>query len=89
MGSALKFCLIAEGRAHLYPRLGPTMEWDSAAAQCVLEEAGGSVRDLQGARLDYNKPDLHNPFFIASADPGPVWHRHLEPLDVSPTSAPA
>ncbi|MEJ2697354.1 MAG: 3'(2'),5'-bisphosphate nucleotidase CysQ [Candidatus Sulfobium sp.] len=64
MGSSLKFCLVAEGSAHLYPRLGPTMEWDTAAAQCVVEEAGGFVTDLQGNRLRYNKEDLHNPNFI-------------------------
>jgi 3'(2'), 5'-bisphosphate nucleotidase len=70
VGSSLKFCLVAEGRAQLYPRLAPTMEWDTAAAQCVLEEAGGSVRDLGERPLRYNKRDLRNPFFIArgSAD---------------------
>jgi 3'(2'), 5'-bisphosphate nucleotidase len=67
-GSALKLCRIAEGSAHLYPRLGPTMEWDVAAAQCVLEQAGGVVGDLQGRRLHYNKPDLHNPWFVAASD---------------------
>lgn len=65
VGSSLKFCLLAEGRAQLYPRFGTTMEWDTAAGQCVLEEAGGSVRDLEGRRLTYNKRDLRNPFFIA------------------------
>ena len=50
MGSSLKFCLIAEGGADVYPRNGPTMEWDTAAAQCILEEAGGSVTDLEGTR---------------------------------------
>lgn len=65
IGSSLKFCLLAEGRAHLYPRFAPTMEWDTAAGQCVLEETGGSVRDLDGRALAYNKPDLHNPFFVA------------------------
>lgn len=48
MGSSLKFCLIAEGAADVYPRNGPTMEWYTAAAQCILEEAGGSVTDLEG-----------------------------------------
>lgn len=67
MGSSLKFCLVAEGSADLYLRNGPTMEWDTAAAQCVLEMAGGSVSDLEGNRLEYNKPVLRNPGFLASA----------------------
>lgn len=67
IGSSLKFLLIAEGKAHFYPRLAPTMEWDTAAAQCVLEEAGGSVVQLNSLiPLVYNKPDLLNPYFIAS-----------------------
>jgi 3'(2'), 5'-bisphosphate nucleotidase len=69
MGSSLKFCLVAEGAAHLYPRLGPTMEWDTAAGQCVVEMAGGAVTDLQGRALMYNKPDLLNPPFIVSSSP--------------------
>ncbi len=74
MGSSLKFCLVAEGKAHIYPRLGPTSEWDTAAAQCLVEEAGGAVVTLDGAPLLYNaKPDLLNPFFIASADPSMDW----------------
>jgi 3'(2'), 5'-bisphosphate nucleotidase len=67
MGSSLKFCLVAEGSADLYLRNGPTMEWDTAAAQCVLESAGGSVSDLEGNNLIYNKPSLLNPCFLASA----------------------
>ena len=67
VGSSLKFCLLAEGWAQLYPRFGPTMEWDTAAGQCVLEEAGGSVGDLEGRRLTYNKRDLRNPFFVAQS----------------------
>lgn len=66
-GSSLKFLLIAEGKADFYPRLAPTMEWDTAAAQCILEESGGSV--LQYPILTpvvYNKPDLFNPYFIAT-----------------------
>ena len=66
-GSSLKFCLIAEGSADLYLRNWPTMEWDTAAAQYVLEMAGGSVSDLEGNRLKYNKPVLRNPSFLASA----------------------
>jgi 3'(2'), 5'-bisphosphate nucleotidase len=65
-GSALKFCLIAEGRAHLYPRFGTTMEWDTAAGQIIVEEAGGAVVDMSShAPLHYNKADLHNPAFMA------------------------
>jgi 3'(2'), 5'-bisphosphate nucleotidase len=65
MGSSLKFCLVAEGVADVYPRSGPTMEWDTAAAQCILDHAGGSVTSEDGARLTYNKPSLLNPGFIA------------------------
>lgn len=67
VGSSLKFCALAEGRADLYPRLGPTMEWDTAAGQAVLEGAGGRVTDLDGRPLAYNKPSLLNPHFVASA----------------------
>jgi 3'(2'), 5'-bisphosphate nucleotidase len=69
MGSSLKLCLVAEGKAHLYPRLGPTMEWDTAAAHCVVLEAGGVVCTQNGVALRYNKPDLHNaPFFVLTAE---------------------
>lgn len=64
-GAAFKFCKLAEGSAHLYPRLGPTMEWDTAAGQAVLEGAGGAVLTWDGAPLAYNKPDLRNPGFLA------------------------
>ena len=67
-GSSLKFLILAEGKAHLYPRLAPTMEWDTAAAQIILEEAGGSVLKADTKEvLNYNKEDLLNPFFVASA----------------------
>ena len=65
VGSSLKFCLLAEGRAHLYPRLAPTCEWDTAAAQAVLEGAGGRVETLEGTPLRYSKADILNPFFVA------------------------
>ena len=66
-GSALKICLVAEGAAHLYPRTGPTMEWDTAAAQAVLEQAGGTMtRFDERTPLRYNKPDLLNPHFVAA-----------------------
>jgi len=77
MGSALKLCLVAEGAADVYPRLGPTMEWDTAAAQCVVEAAGGRVTDLQRQALAYNKSSLLNPWFLASAGDDYDWHRHL------------
>ena len=74
MGSALKFCLVAEGNADLYPRLGPTSEWDTAAAQAVVEAAGGVVCKLDGERLLYNKKaDVLNPYFIAYADRSRDW----------------
>lgn len=73
MGSSLKFCLIAEGKADLYLRDGPTMEWDTAAAQAVLEAAGGGVFTLDGERLAYGKPDLRNPKFMAAGDPALDW----------------
>ncbi|MHA1535970.1 MAG: 3'(2'),5'-bisphosphate nucleotidase CysQ [Alphaproteobacteria bacterium] len=65
-GSSLKFCLIAEGKADLYPRLGPTMEWDTAAADAVLRAAGGHVRTDDGVALKYGKPGYRNPHFTAS-----------------------
>ena len=64
-GSSLKFCRLAEGAADLYPRFGPTMEWDTAAGQAVLEAAGGSVHTTDGAPLRYGKPGFRNPHFIA------------------------
>jgi 3'(2'), 5'-bisphosphate nucleotidase len=64
-GSALKFCLLAEGAADLYPRLGPTMEWDTAAGQAVLEAAGGAVTMLDGTPFKYGKPGFRNPGFVA------------------------
>ena len=67
-GSSLKFCRVAEGEADIYPRLAPTCEWDTAAAQAVLEGAGGVVVDLQGMPLLYGKPDVLNPSFIATRD---------------------
>ncbi len=65
VGSSLKFCLVAAGEADLYPRLGPTMEWDTAAGQAVLIAAGGSVLAPGGAPLTYGKPGLRNSFFVA------------------------
>lgn len=64
-GSSLKFCRLAEGAADLYPRLGRTMEWDTAAGHAVLACAGGSVSRLDGGRLFYGKPGFENPHFVA------------------------
>ena len=67
-GSSLKFCLIASGEADLYPRFGPTMEWDTAAGHAVLSAAGGSVLQAEDKQpLKYGKPHYRNPFFIASS----------------------
>lgn len=68
MGSSLKICLVAEGKADYYPRLGLTSEWDTAAAQCVLEQAGGSMLDCQSNTLKYSKENILNPWFIAIGD---------------------
>ena len=64
-GSALKFCLVAEGVADIYPRFGRTMEWDTAAGHAVLRFAGGQVEDLDGNELAYGKPGFENPHFVA------------------------
>ncbi|MDX0408221.1 3'(2'),5'-bisphosphate nucleotidase CysQ [Sinorhizobium medicae] len=78
VGSSLKFCLLAEGKADVYPRFGRTMEWDTAAGDAVLRAAGGSVVRLDGSRLLYGKTmqdedsDFANPHFIAWADMSPV-----------------
>ncbi len=67
-GSSLKFLMLANAQAHVYPRIAPTMEWDTAAAQIILEEAGGKVVDFDtNLPLEYNKENLLNPFFIATA----------------------
>ncbi|MDO9075044.1 MAG: 3'(2'),5'-bisphosphate nucleotidase CysQ [Rubrivivax sp.] len=71
-GSSLKFGLIAAGEADVYPRLGRTMEWDTAAGHAVLAAAGGSVCDLDGRPLRYGKPGFENPHFVArGASAGP------------------
>ncbi len=74
MGSSLKLCLVAEGKADLYPRLAPTSEWDTAAAQAVVEAAGGLVLDDSLAPLRYNtKADILNPSFYVIGDPAYDW----------------
>ena len=78
VGSSLKFCLVAEGSADFYPRFGPTSEWDTAAAQAVVEAAGGAVVKTNGEHLRYNtKPDLLNPHFLVYGDHGRDWLKIL------------
>jgi 3'(2'), 5'-bisphosphate nucleotidase len=78
MGSSLKLCLVADGTADIYPRLGPTSEWDTAAAQAVVEGAGGRVTDTRLERLRYNaKPELLNPHFLVFGDSSVDWTRYL------------
>lgn len=79
MGSSLKLCLVAEGAADVYPRLGLTMEWDTAAAQCVVEQAGGRVTDFSGAALTYNKKSLLNPWFVVGGRDDHDWTAYLPP----------
>ena len=67
MGSSIKICLVADGTAHIYPRLGPTMEWDTAAAHAVVKYAGGNIYDLNNMNeLVYNKSNLLNPEFLVN-----------------------
>ena len=73
MGSSLKFCLVAEGEADIYLRDVPTMEWDTGAAQCIVETAGGIVQTLEGEKLPYNKQDLRNPSLVTLGDPALKW----------------
>ena len=74
LGSSLKFCRIAEGGLDIYPRFGPTCEWDTAAGQAILEGAGGQVLDPRGRPLRYNQRDtLLNGDFIALGDPAQPW----------------
>jgi 3'(2'), 5'-bisphosphate nucleotidase len=81
MGSSLKFCIVAEGKADIYPRLGLTSEWDTAAAQAVVEQAGGAVLELDGSPLAYNaKADILNPHFLVR---GPDDRNWLGLLDAS------
>jgi 3'(2'), 5'-bisphosphate nucleotidase len=78
MGSSLKSCLVAEGSADVYARLGPTSEWDVAAAQCIVEQAGGRVTDTAMRPMRYNtKASLINPDFFVSGDRAHDWSRYL------------
>jgi len=87
IGSALKLCILAAGLADVYPRLGPTAEWDIAAAHAVLLAAGGNIMMLDGAPLCYNtRETLLNPTFIATADGSARWRKLL--LDCTDSQAP-
>ena len=78
MGSSLKSCLVAEGTADIYARLGPTSEWDTAAAQCIVEEAGGRLTDTEMQPLRYNTKDsLLNPHFFVFGDCEVDWSKYL------------
>lgn len=76
-GSSLKLCLVAEGAANLYPRFGPTMEWDIAAAAIVVTEAGGTITDVDGAELAFNKENLLNAEFVVCGRPAFPWRSVL------------
>jgi 3'(2'), 5'-bisphosphate nucleotidase len=79
IGSSLKFCRLAEGAMDVYPRFGPTSEWDTAAGQCVLEAAGGVVVDPRGRALRYNQRDtILNGDFLALGDPALPWRDWME-----------
>jgi len=79
IGSSLKICMVAEGRADIYPRIGPTSEWDTAAAHCIVEQAGGRLTDLSLRTLKYNaKESVLNPFFLVFGDSSYDWGQHLE-----------
>ncbi len=84
MGSSLKSCMIAEGSADLYIRFGPTCEWDTAAAQCILEEAGACIVDLSLKRLEYNQKDsLLNPEFIVCKQTSlDIWAQYLDNIQI-------
>lgn len=87
MGSSLKLCLVAEGRADFYPRLGPTSEWDTAAAHAVVLEAGGQVVDLERRPLRYNqKESLLNPEFLVFAAGQPEWMPDFQELSAVPVT---
>ena len=78
MGSSLKSCLVAEGRADIYPRLGPTSEWDTAAAQCIVEQAGGFIMRTDMQPMRYNTKDsLLNPDFFVFGDSSKNWSDYL------------
>lgn len=79
IGSSLKICLVAEGKADFYPRIGLTSEWDTAAGHCVVEQAGGVVSTTDGKALLYNsKESLLNPHFLVRGEPAYPWLQYLQ-----------
>ena len=79
VGSSLKSCMVAEGSVDLYPRLGLTSEWDTAAAHCIVEEAGGKITQTDSTELNYNTKDsLLNPEFFVFGDDAIAWHHYLK-----------
>ncbi len=87
MGSSLKLCAVAEGVAHFYPRLAPTMEWDTAAAHAIVSEADGIVCDLTGEELRYNKPNLLNSEFLVMSGRYDMLHTFNALLSQDTSSA--
>lgn len=83
-GSSLKLCWVAEGLCDLYPRIGPTYEWDTAASQCIIEAAGGRLTNLSGQMLRYNTKDsLLNPYFLAFGDTSKCWWSYAKDISES------
>jgi len=80
-GSSIKSCLIADGSADIYPRFGPTWEWDTAAAQCIIVQAGGYLTTLDMKSLAYNKESLLNPSFLAFANKQHNWSHSVNALN--------
>jgi 3'(2'), 5'-bisphosphate nucleotidase len=76
-GSSIKSCLVADGSADIYPRFGPTWEWDTAASQCIIEQAGGHLTGLDMHALSYNKKSLLNPSFLAYANKESDWNAYI------------
>ena len=74
VGSSLKFCMVPEGRADIYPRFGPTCEWDTATAQIIVEEAGGVVVSPDGLPLRYGERELTKLFFVVACAPEAFPH---------------
>ena len=83
MGSALKICLVAEGRGDIYPRLGLTSEWDTASADIVIREAGGRIIQPDGNDVIYNKENILNPYFLAIGKGDYDWLSLLEGIDTT------
>lgn len=76
-GSSIKSCLVADGSADIYPRFGPTWEWDTAAAQCIIEQSGGHLTTLDMNALSYNKESLLNPSFLAFGNKNTDWKTYI------------